>query len=482
MKSTGLFDNPLRWGAERAEEVVEGVFDWANERTVRLAVTGLSRAGKTIFTTALVHNLIRFPARRQILPAIADLDNIISVIERPQPDPELATFPYLANLAALTADPPRWPPSTDQLSEIRIELHYQPSSWLRRQINRQAVLNIDIVDYPGEWLLDLPLLEMSFAAWSAKMLSLAEHEPRRSLGAAWRAALAAAKPGEPAEEAEIRRLSALYRDYLKASAEPSLGLTLIQPGRFITPGHWDLEAPALNFCPLPAPGAAEPGRRSLYAIMAGRYEVYRRRVVGEFYEKHFKDFDRQIVLVDLLRSLKAGPDAFEEARETMSMILASFEHGRSGLLARLGLPWVRHRIGRVLFAASKADHVSRSQQGNLESLLQDLLDRAGREIKAKTIETKVLALSAMRCTADRIAEADGHRLSVVVGIPVGADHERALWTGEVPDRMPSRSDWHEEDYRFIDFLPKRLAPGAPQGFDHIRLDEAIRYLIGDRLS
>ena len=64
MKSTGLFDNPLRWGAERAEEAVEGVFDWANERTVRLAVTGLSRAGKTIFTTALVHNLIRFPGRR----------------------------------------------------------------------------------------------------------------------------------------------------------------------------------------------------------------------------------------------------------------------------------------------------------------------------------------------------------------------------------------------------------------------------------
>ena len=48
--------------------------------------------------------------------------------------------------------------------------------------------------------------------------------------------------------------------------------------------------------------------------------------------------------------------------------------------------------------------------------------------------------------------------------------------------MPSRSDWHEDDYRFIDFLPKRLAPGARQGFDHIRLDEAIRYLIGDRLS
>src|SRR5262245_21114474 len=105
-----ILDDALRWGTGRAEAAVEEVLDWVNERTVRLAVTGLSRSGKTIFTTALVHNLIRFPGRRQILPAMADCDNIISVIERPQPDPELATFPYLANLADLTADPPHWPP------------------------------------------------------------------------------------------------------------------------------------------------------------------------------------------------------------------------------------------------------------------------------------------------------------------------------------------------------------------------------------
>ncbi|MFI5019558.1 MAG: YcjX family protein [Dongiales bacterium] len=45
-----------------------------------------------------------------------------------------------------------------------------------------------------------------------------------------------------------------------------------------------------------------------------------------------------------------------------------------------------------------------------------------------------------------------------------------------------RGDWDENDYRFIVFLPMRVAPGAPQGFEHIRLDEAFRYLIGDRLA
>src|SRR5882757_1304099 len=202
MNATDFLNGAIRRGSDKVGDAVDNALDWANERTVRLAVTGLSRAGKTIFTTALVHNLIRFPGRPQILPAIADFDNIISVIERPQRNPELATFPYLANLEALTGDPPRWPPSTDQLSEIRLELHHRPASWLRRQINRQAVLNIDIVDYPGEWLLDLPLLDLTYEAWSANMLRLTEREPRRRLADQWLAAVASARPTGPADESE----------------------------------------------------------------------------------------------------------------------------------------------------------------------------------------------------------------------------------------------------------------------------------------
>jgi predicted YcjX-like family ATPase len=56
------------------------------------------------------------------------------------------------------------------------------------------VLNIDIVDYPGEWLLDLPLLDLTYEAWSANMLRLTEREPRRRLADQWLAAVASAKP------------------------------------------------------------------------------------------------------------------------------------------------------------------------------------------------------------------------------------------------------------------------------------------------
>ena len=41
--------------------------------------------------------------------------------------------------------------------------------------------------------------------------------------------------------------------------------------------------------------------------MAERFERYREEVVRRFYEEHFSRFDRQIVLVDLLGALNAGP-------------------------------------------------------------------------------------------------------------------------------------------------------------------------------
>lgn len=35
-----------------------------------------------------------------------------------------------------------------------------------------ATLYLDIVDYPGEWLLDLPLLELDFMTWSRQQAQI----------------------------------------------------------------------------------------------------------------------------------------------------------------------------------------------------------------------------------------------------------------------------------------------------------------------
>ncbi|MEC6999180.1 YcjX family protein [Brucella abortus] len=42
-------------------------------------------------------------------------------------------------------------------------------------------LSVDIVDYPGEWLLDLPLLGKTYAQFSADSFALANEPTHRDL-------------------------------------------------------------------------------------------------------------------------------------------------------------------------------------------------------------------------------------------------------------------------------------------------------------
>jgi predicted YcjX-like family ATPase len=40
------------------------------------------------------------------------------------------------------------------------------------------VVRLELLDYPGEWLMDLPLLEQSYEAWSAEVLADLAKPPR----------------------------------------------------------------------------------------------------------------------------------------------------------------------------------------------------------------------------------------------------------------------------------------------------------------
>src|SRR3982751_6562459 len=138
--------------------------------TLRLGVTGLSRAGKTIFITALVPNLLTGGR----LPGFAPLaeGRFIGARLAESPDVGVPRFAYEQHLEALTGKTPHWPESTRRISELRLTLKYQSQGWFGAFAG-PATLNLDIVDYPGEWLLDLPLLSLSFAEWSAQALARA---------------------------------------------------------------------------------------------------------------------------------------------------------------------------------------------------------------------------------------------------------------------------------------------------------------------
>ncbi len=149
--------------------------------TVKLGVTGLARSGKTVFITALVHNLIA-GGRLPFFDAAAQ-GRVLRVYLEPQPDEIVPRFGYEKHLADLTADPPRWPESTRRVSQLRLTLEYASTKFWKRQLGRER-LHIDIVDYPGEWLLDLPLLAMDYREWSRSALEQSRSSRRSKAGQA----------------------------------------------------------------------------------------------------------------------------------------------------------------------------------------------------------------------------------------------------------------------------------------------------------
>ncbi len=474
-----------------AQIAAQSVADYVTGTGLRLGVTGLSRAGKTVFITALVHNLTqngRLPVFR-----VAAEGRLARATLRPQPDDAVPRFAYEDHVAALTVDR-SWPESTRQISELRLTLDYERKGLWR---SGPSTFTIDIVDYPGEWLLDLPLLGKSYARWSRETLEASGQAARAAIAADWRGFVATIDPLAPASEETARRCAELFTTYLRASRTELYSLSTLPPGRFLMPG--DLEgSPALTFAPLPVEeGASLPGH-SLAAMMARRYESYKTHVVGPFFRNHFARLDRQIVLVDALSALNSGPAAVRDLEQALAELLTAFRAGRASLWSTLFRP----RVDRILFAATKADHLHHTSHDRLEAILRLLTARAIARAEGVGATVDVIALAAVRATREVVVKEGREQLDAIVGTPLAGERidgdlfdgqtEAAIFPGELPadPKLVFRGDALGQaegaaDYRFVKFRPPQATRG-PDGtalpLPHIRLDRALQFLLGDRLG
>jgi uncharacterized protein len=467
---------------------LRGLADYAGglvNPTVRLGVTGLSRSGKTVFITALAHALIGGGR----LPLFAPLSEgrIRKVSLAPQPDDAVPRFPYEDHLASLSGPDRRWPESTRRISELRLVVEYESRAGLT---GGASTLTLDIVDYPGEWLLDLPLLDKSYAEWSRETLALARQKPRLPLAAEFLALLDATDPAAPAEEGAARRLAERFTAFLRSCRDEAVSLSSLPPGRFLMPG--DLEgSPALTFAPLDRlADAADSG--SLQAMMARRYDAYRTHVVRPFFRDHFARLDRQIVLIDALSALNAGPAAVADLEAALASVLAAFRTGRNGILAQIFAP----RIDRVLFAATKADHLHHANHDRLEAIVRLLVERAAARAEGAGAAVDVAAIAAVRATREVAAKEGRRTVPCIAGVPLAGETlgderfdglaEAAVFPGDLPDDPALALDPKAGglDLRFLRFrppAPERHADGRLKPLPHIRLDRVLDFLIGDRL-
>jgi predicted YcjX-like family ATPase len=437
---------------------------WPGRQTVRVGVTGLARSGKTVLLTSLAANLLAAGAGLPTLPALqARLGGRLRVAIAPGLADSLPRFDHQAHLAALAADPPRWPARTDAVSLLALDLDIERTGaaalWPARK------LRLELLDYPGEWLLDLPMLAQDFSAWSAAALRRLDAQPRAAAFVAFARALPHAAP---ADEALAREGHALYVAALRRLRD-ECGLSLLQPGRFLMPPPGP-PPPWLAF--FPAIGAS-----GLTGLLARRYDAYCDAVRRELQSPGFGRLDRLVVLADVLSALHAGPAAFADVAAALSAVSAALQRQKPLLPFLSFLAPLFPALGglsRVAFCASKSDHVAERQRGNLANLVRAMTGPVSGPEAA-------FAIAAARCTDDVVWTLDGRPISAVRGRVAGEGRAGRSYPGEVPDRLPDAAFWTHPFLALPDFEPLRVPLGGRGGVASLQLDRLLAFLFEDLL-
>lgn len=467
----------------KIKQEVDDLVKRSLDRHLRLAVTGLSRAGKTAFITSLVNQLLNCSTQDN-LPLFEASRNkqLLGAKRIPQTNLMVPRFDYDLAIEHLHSNPPRWPEPTKDVSEIRLAIRFKPKKGARRLFKSTSTLYLDIVDYPGEWLLDLPLLNMTYEEWSQSQMELLKSdragcELRSQLAKSWQVKMNHFDAFAAANESRLAEIAKSYTQYLHACKEH--GLHWVQPGRFVLPGELE-GAPVLQFFPMllelddNGQPIQEINRNSAYAMLRSRFNEYKKKIVKAFYQEHFSTFDRQIVLVDSLQPLNSGYDSFMDMSGAINQLMQSFKYGRNNMLKRM----FSAKIDKVLFAATKADHVTPDQHVNLVSLLQQLVHEAWQHVSYEGIKMECMSIASIQATMPGFASTDEATLQAIKGTTL--DNETiTLFPGEVPAKLPNRNYWQQSGFEFYQFRPLKIP--HDQALPHIRLDKVLQFLLGDKL-
>jgi hypothetical protein len=173
-------------------------------------------------------------------------------------------------------------------------------------------------------------------------------------------------------------------------------------------------------------------------------------------------------------------------RRAMADILGAFRPGRNAFLTQLLLG---RRVERILFAATKADHLHHAQHGRLTGIMAALLREARDRAEFAGAKTEAMALAALRTTVEERVSHNGEMLDCVRGRLLDTGRQAAFYPGDLPEDpgqllSPARAgatEWLGQDYRVMRFAPAPLNLRPGEGPPHIRLDRAAQFLIGDKL-
>ena len=463
---------------------------WKHER--RIAVTGFSRSGKTVFITSLIDQLLNHDTVRFFL------GDGVSVVKPTliAPRSKWPQFDFAENRRNLSAREPKWPEKTRKITSATVDFEF--SHW------RLARARLTVFDIPGERFADCSMYRNDFREWSNKQIQwLGGLQNRPPAVDSFLTLINRRTDREPDETAVLsaykEALASLYVDYHK-HLSPSV-FVLNTEGEHI----WDEDKGCrdlLKRCDFPAVASRrktglDDGEFAPLSIsildrkweierrFKANYARYRRQIVEDVFATLAR-CDSLAVLIDVAHILQGGESVCDDADKFLRDILKALGPGKQWHhLLRSLLPTRTLRgspITEIAFIGTQIDRFHDQDHPQVRRLLDRLVQRHFQAYKGAT--TKSFLVSAV-CSAVSDELADLLHPTLMEEVTA----KKYSGTGVPVARLPSSSEWQDwpdhwdPQELFIQHggFP-RLSPRIPRrrgaAPDHLGLDDIFRFLYG----
>ncbi|QJR81105.1 GTP-binding protein YcjX [Alteromonas pelagimontana] len=365
--------------------------DWFLKETHRFTITGLSRSGKSMLFTSLMTILkYRSEEKYNCLPLLKRLP--VELVESMwlEPIKDFPLFPIEQHIAALESG--NWPHPTEELYGFKLVIRLKQTNRFTKFVLPHKDVVFEFIDYPGEWITDLPMLSKSYAQWSDSAWAQQMSEPQNSFAEDWHEFVRHFDFDSEPTPQRITDVVTAYRGYLHNAK--TNGISMIQPGSFLISGS-GFDSQQSGFAPLPSKITSDVSH-PWYQVFNKHYNHFANSWLAPLKASTFKETDKQIILIDLFEGLNHSKQHLYQLKETLSHLAETFVYGNPSWFEKNVLR--KNEIGRVAFVATKADLVPQSQKANLLSLLRQVSEGATAKFKDKPVVFEHFLVSAIQAT------------------------------------------------------------------------------------
>lgn len=424
-------------------------------KTVKIAITGLSRAGKSVFITSFIDQLLN---NKNIFLHVKNPKTFRAKLQAP--NISMKRFDYYHYEKTIKKEH-KWCDGTDSITSALIKIQTKG----RIPLIGDEDFYIEIVDYPGEWILDLVLLNHTYSSWSKMCIQWLKSIDDEKVSL-YLQKLQNLSTDETSEALEMS-LHAMYVEligYLKQK-----NYSFITPGRFLVPGDMK-DDPILVFAPL------LKGNSKIFKIFENRYKTYVKDIVRGIHLDYFRGFDRQIILFDIIKALQNGYECYEDMKRALDSIFGIYSHAKSNFISQILNPTIQS----VAFVATKADLVPSTMHEDYLSLLKEISENMRHKLEEIDVKTYMHVTASIKCTQTVMGQKDGVKIACLRGID-NSQKVVEVYTGKMPSSFPSEKEWDSSLYMYEEFLPPKKEYKTNEPFEHIHLDRLIWDTIGDML-